>query len=98
MSSMVQFRTLGGALCLAIAASAFNDYIRKHLLQTISPAEIFGVLEHASFLNTFPAHVRQEVVAVFSRGFNLQFSILIGFAAAQIPATLLMWQKEQILV
>ncbi|KAF1958519.1 MFS multidrug transporter-like protein [Byssothecium circinans] len=98
MSSMVQFRTLGGALCLAITASVFNKFIRSHLSQILSPQEMDGILKYAASINSFPVGVRQDLVAILSRGYNLQFKILIGFAAAQIPATLLMWKKEQILV
>jgi hypothetical protein len=35
---------------------------------------------------------------VLAHGYNLQMIVLCGFAAAQIPAALLMWRKKQITV
>ncbi|KAF2464555.1 MFS multidrug transporter-like protein [Lindgomyces ingoldianus] len=98
MSSMVQFRTLGGALCLAIASSVFNDFIRARFLHILSPQEVDVILKSTEAIKFVPADIRMELTKIFSRGYDLQFKILIGFAAAQIPASALMWKRNQVMV
>lgn len=98
MSSMVQFRTLGGALCLAITSSVFNNYLRSHLKHIAGPQEVDLILKSVDSIHFLPLNVQGEVIKVFSQGYAIQFKILIGFAAAQVPTSLLMWKKNQILV
>ena len=41
-----------------------------------------------------PDEVRDKVVHVFTKGYNLQTFIMIGFAGAQFLAILLGWNKN----
>jgi hypothetical protein len=95
---MVQFRTLGGALCLAIASSVFNDFLRSHLRSIIGPQDMDLILKSVNALHKLSPHLQEEVIKIFSQGYNIQFKILIGFAGAQVPTTLLMWKAKQLLV
>lgn len=98
MSAMVQFRTMGGAIGLAIVTTVLNSYIKSELAQYISPDQIASLLETAEAFKSLPPDIINLVKGVFARGYNLQVEIMIGFAAAQIPASFLMWKKNQILV
>lgn len=98
MSAMVQFRTMGGAIGLAIVTTVLNSYIKSELAQYISPDQIASLLETAEAFKSLPPDIINLVKGVFARGYNLQVEMMIGFAAAQIPASFLMWKKNQILV
>lgn len=95
---MVQFRTMGGAIGLAIVTTVLNGYIKSELAQYISPDQIASLLETAEAFKSLPPDKINLVKGVFARGYNLQVEIMIAFAAAQIPASFLMWKKNQILV
>ena len=98
MSAVVQFRTMGGAIGLAVVTTAMNTYIRKHLADYLSPTQISTLLETTEAFESLSPQVADTVKTIFAQGYNLQMRIMIGFSAAQLPATLLMWQKKQILV
>jgi hypothetical protein len=99
MGAVSQLRPMGGVIILAIATSVFNGHVRPGLSQvlgrpmdsgqSILPGEIFA---------TLPSEQLESARAVLAHGYNLQMIVLAAFAAAQIPATLLMWQKKQIRV
>jgi hypothetical protein len=95
---MVQFRTLGGALCFAIAASVFNKYLRAHMSSILPSEDVHAILESPEAIKQVKGVLKMELLQIFANAYNVQFKILIGFVAAQIPATLLMWQRDQILV
>lgn len=42
---------------------------------------------------TFTPGIRKSVQEVFAQGYNLQYKIMAGLAAAQFPAAALMWRK-----
>jgi hypothetical protein len=46
----------------------------------------------------FSPEVQDRIKTVITRSYNQQFKVLIAFAAAQIPSSFFMRQKEQILV
>lgn len=83
---------------IAIVVSVMNRVIRSSLLQVLSPPEVAAVLQSTDIISSFPESVQASVRATFGKGYNLQMSIMIGFAAAHIPATFLMWTKKPIMV
>ncbi len=83
---------------LAIVTSVMNRWITSPLLEVLSPNQVEAVLETTDALNTFLQATQLAVRAVFGEGYNLQVKILIGFAAAQIPATMLMWDKKPVMI
>jgi hypothetical protein len=93
-----QFRILGGAVGLAIVTTIFNRSMRPKLLRLLLPAQVDALLEYTSTLATFPEATQLAVRSSLGEGFNLQMTVLIGFAAAQLPATLLMWKKKSVVV
>jgi MFS-type transporter involved in bile tolerance (Atg22 family) len=98
MGAVAQFRVMGGVVGLAIVATVLNGYVRAHLTQFLSKGEVDSLLQSAGTVATFTTEVQALIKDVFAKGYNLQMKILAGFAAAQIPSSMLMWQKKQIRV
>lgn len=93
MGAVGQVRVMGGAIILSIATSVFNGYTRPRLAKIIGSSE-FESRGYASI----PSQFHDEVRGILAHGYNLQMIVLCAFAAAQIPATLLMWQRKQVIV
>ncbi|TGO32417.1 hypothetical protein BHYA_0319g00010 [Botrytis hyacinthi] len=98
VSSITQFRILGGVLGIAIATAAYKSNIISNLDKILTKEQRSLILESTSMINTFDSKVQTQIRGVFAEGYNLQFRILVAFAAAQIPSSLLMWQEKQIVV
>jgi hypothetical protein len=93
---VIQFRTLGGAVFLAIASSVFLNFVRTNLSKLLPSQQVDAILKSTETLEFIPAEDRVAVAEIFSKGYNLQFRILIVLSAAQFLAALLMWKKKQI--
>ncbi|MCJ1380726.1 hypothetical protein MMC17_003834 [Xylographa soralifera] len=91
--AIIQFRFLGGAIGLAIASSVLNSYIKSHSENILSPGDLAALLQSTDVLVTFAPDVRASLQDVFAQGYNLQYKIIAGIAAAQFPAAVLMWRK-----
>ena len=95
---MIQFRTIGGTIGLATATGALNSYVKSHLAQILSSDQISALLRTTDAFAALPPELEDSVRKIFAHGYNLQLQIMIGFAAAQLPVSLLMWRKENIVV
>ncbi|KAM7200712.1 Major facilitator superfamily domain containing protein [Naviculisporaceae sp. PSN 640] len=84
-----QFRMIGSAFGLSITTSVFNTYTRARL----SP---LGINDLSDIPKAAPS-LHTEVMQILSDGYNRQMLVLCGFAAAQLPAALLLWRRKQIL-
>lgn len=93
---VAQFRILGGVIALSIVTCASTPLIREALLQTLSPEQTHAILEKLEIIHHLSEHIQVHVRESFHRGFDLQMEIIVGFAAAHIPATLMMMTKEPI--
>ncbi|KAF7910155.1 hypothetical protein EAE99_011347 [Botrytis elliptica] len=98
VSSITQFRILGGVLGIAIATAAYKSNILSNLDKILTKEQRSLILESTSMIKTFDPKVQMQIRGVFAEGYNIQFRILVAFAAAQIPSSLLMWQEKQIMV
>ncbi|KAI4189457.1 MAG: hypothetical protein LQ348_003790 [Seirophora lacunosa] len=98
MSSVAQFRVMGGVIGLAIVTAALNGLVRSKLRGILSHAQIEELLRSAAAIASTSAADRDQIRSAFAEGYNLQMKILAGLAAAQIPSSLVMWQKKQIVV
>jgi MFS family permease len=96
VSAVIQFRTLGGTVFLAIVSSVFLNFIRANLGKQLSDHQVEAILKSTKALESVPAEIRSSITEIFSKGYNLQWRILVGVAAAQLPAALLIWKKDQI--
>lgn len=95
--AIIQFRFLGGVIGLSIASSVMNSYLKTHLTTVLSSKTLATLLQTPEVLGTFAPDVQAQVLEIFAQNYNLQYKLMIGFAAAQFPATAIMWkQGEQI--
>ena len=94
--ALFQFRTFGGVLGLAIATTAINNYTTAYLPAVITPQQQHALQRSISEIHSFPPDVQKQIQAVFAQGYNVQMKIMVGFAAAQVLAVLLLWRKPQI--
>lgn len=97
-SSVVQFRFLGGATALAIVTAVANNWLQDSLNTIVLTEEVAMIFRDPAFIGSLPDTVQGRVRGLFVKSFNLQMRILIGFAAAQFPVTILMWQRQPILL
>ncbi|KAJ5383849.1 Major facilitator superfamily domain general substrate transporter [Penicillium concentricum] len=88
--TVVQLRFLGGAIGLAIASNILNGRLAQRLQGVMTSHELHLFLENVRTIKTLPAHLQADVKNVFASSFNTQLMVMIGFAAAQLPATLLL--------
>jgi hypothetical protein len=98
MGSIAQFRVLGGAIGLAIVTTVLNGFVRPRLAAYMSREQIDVLLQSAEAVTTFTPATQTMIRNTFAEGYNLQMKILAGLAAAQIPGSILMWQRKQIVV
>jgi hypothetical protein len=98
MGAFNQIRYMGGAIGIGIISSVLNGYVNKELSGFLKPEEVGTILQTSSIANTFPPDVQDHIRQIFGQGYNLQMKILVGMASGQVPASFLMWQKNQIKV
>lgn len=98
MGSIGQFRVMGGVIGLAIITTAFNGLVRSQLSDLLSGSELETLLKSPETIVLFTPDTQEIIRTTFAEGYTLQVKILAGLAAGQIPAALLMWEKEQIMV
>ncbi|KAI4642949.1 hypothetical protein J4E93_007018 [Alternaria ventricosa] len=91
-----QFRTLGGLVGIAIVTSISTPYIRSHLTD-ILPLELAeSLLERTELVQSLSPETLERVRQVFGEAYNLQVKVLIGFAAAKVPVTGMMWTNLRV--
>lgn len=74
-----------------------NEYLKTHLATILSSDALAALLQSTETLAKFAPNVQEKVIEVFAQGYDLQYKIITGFAAAQFLAAILMWKKgEQI--
>ncbi|KAJ5692410.1 hypothetical protein N7462_001833 [Penicillium macrosclerotiorum] len=91
--AIIQLRFLGGAIGLAIASTVLNSLLKKHLHGIISDSDISSLMQSTEIIATFSPEMQEQIREIFADSYDSQFKIMIGFAAAQIPVSALLWQK-----
>ena len=89
---------MGGLIGLAIVSTVMNSYVTSKLDSILSPQQVSDILSTNSIAASLQPAVQQQVKSVFADGYTLQMKILTGLVAGQIPAALLMWQRDQIVL
>ncbi|KAJ6028210.1 hypothetical protein N7540_003786 [Penicillium herquei] len=93
--TVVQLRFLGGAIGLAIASNILNGHLLKHLKGVLTAHEIHIFLENVTKIKYLSPDLQEEVRAVFAQSYGTQLKVMIGFAAAQLPAVLLLIKSKR---
>lgn len=89
---------MGGAIVLAIATSVFNGYTRAPVQDLLGTSGSGSLVNLGESLAAVPAPIQEQIRLILAEGYNHQMLVLCAAGAAQIPATLLLWRKEQIKV
>ena len=89
---------MGGAVGLAIVTSILNSSVSSNLSEFLTPQQVQSLLDTSSALAGFPPDIQAKIQSAFADGYNTQLKVLAGLAAAQLPSSLIMWQKKQIVV
>ena len=97
MGAVVQFRVMGGAVGLAIVTCVMNSWTESALSPLLASDQLAAILQTTAAINALqPADLQTAVRTLLGNGYIIQMRIMIGFAVAQFPATLLVWQTKQI--
>ncbi|KAJ5825522.1 hypothetical protein N7474_002660 [Penicillium riverlandense] len=84
------FRFLGGAISLAIASNILNGNLAHRLQGILSSHELHLFLENVRSIGYLSPDLQEDVKNVFASSYSTQLKVMIGFAAAQLPAILLL--------
>ncbi|KAK8035121.1 hypothetical protein PG993_010116 [Apiospora rasikravindrae] len=91
-----QFRMMGSAVALAIATTVFRSYTAASFARLgIDPSQEVDLGQRILALSE---ESREELRISLALGYNRQSLVTCIFAAAQVPAALLMWKKDQVLI
>ncbi|KAJ6188408.1 hypothetical protein N7519_003316 [Penicillium mononematosum] len=88
--TVVQIRFLGGAIGLAIASNILNGRLAQRLQGVLTSHELHLFLENVKSIKSLSPHLQDVAKSVLASSFNTQLIVMIGFAAAQLPASLLL--------
>ncbi|KAJ5569772.1 uncharacterized protein N7459_009202 [Penicillium hispanicum] len=88
--TVVQLRFLGGAIGLGIASNILNGGLAHQLQGVLSRHDLHIFLENVQSIKHISLHLQDEVKDVFAHSYTTQLRVMIGFAGAQLLATLLL--------
>ncbi|EPS30513.1 hypothetical protein POX_b02482 [Penicillium oxalicum] len=91
--AVVQFRFLGGAIGLAIASNILNGHLSSHLQGVFKPHDLHILLENVDMIKALGPALQKEVRDVIAASYMTQLRVMIGFAAAQLPAVLFLLRR-----
>ena len=98
LGSVAQFRHMGGVIGLAVVTNILNSFVKPRLSSLLTADQVDSLSQASAVVDTFEPALRNQIRSIFSSGYNIQMKILIGSAAAQVLAALLVWQKKQTVV
>ena len=88
---------IGSAISIAVCTSVFNSYVRPRVA-TFGFTSTDALVTLEQELTSLPLDTQHAVRRILAKAYNRQMLVLCASAAAQIPAGLLLWKKEQILI
>lgn len=94
MGGVIQARPLGGAIGLAVTTTALNSYVKSKLSGILDPAQLSAILQSVQVVEILPTDLQASTRSVFSKAYDLQMQIMIGFSAAQVLVALAMWERK----
>ncbi|KAI1321022.1 drug resistance transporter [Xylariaceae sp. FL0255] len=93
-----QFRFLGSAVVISIATAVGNSIVKAKLSGALTNEQIQGIFVSSALINLLPSEQQTTVRRQFIDSFNVEFRIVLGFAAASFFTILLLWKRKQILI
>jgi hypothetical protein len=78
-----------GVIGLVIVTAVLQSHVNSDLRQILSAEEVAALLDISSAISHFSPDVLATVQSVFAQRYNIQFRILAGLAATQIPSSLI---------
>ena len=91
--AVIQFRFLGGAIGLSIASSVLNGKLKSELRGVLLSSELTALLQTTEVIKSLSPEKAQRVRQTFVDSYNVQFKIMLGFAAAQVVATAMLLRR-----
>jgi hypothetical protein len=85
---------LGGLIGIALGTALSTPYLRENISRVVPPSSALLLLEKTVNIHLLPFETGKEVEKIFAESFGLQSNLLIGFTAAQLPSTALMWTMQ----
>ncbi len=67
--------------------------LQSDLRAVLLPTELEALLQTIEVIETLGSEKRQLVRETFARSYNVQFKIMLGFAAAQVLAAGFLWKR-----
>ncbi|KAI1121538.1 major facilitator superfamily domain-containing protein [Nemania abortiva] len=98
MAAGAQLRSMGSSIVLAISTSVFNTYARSRLQGLLGVSSSDELLFSGEILGSLPPALLEQVRHLLAESYNRQVLVLAVSAALQVPASLLMWKKKQLVV
>ncbi|KAF2177057.1 MFS general substrate transporter, partial [Zopfia rhizophila CBS 207.26] len=95
--AIVQLRFLGGALALAITTCAASPSLQRKLLGVLNVQETDMFLDRTETIVRLSPAKQAVVREINGEYYNLQMTIMIGFAVASVLASVMQWQKKPII-
>ncbi|KAI6093015.1 hypothetical protein F4821DRAFT_253759 [Hypoxylon rubiginosum] len=95
-----QIRILGGSLGLSIVTVATTPTLQANLVKVIGPEQTARVLDRTNQIQilSLPSETQAVIIESFGTLYNTQMAILIGISAAQVVASMLQWQRKEIIL
>lgn len=84
------FRTIGGALGIAICSSVLRARLKFELPAILDTAQIEALDESFTSLTNLPSQDVDRVRRAYGRGFNESFCVMIVFAGVNLVVALLL--------
>lgn len=96
MGAGMQFRYLGGAIGLGIMTAVLDSTIKSSLSTIFTPEQITELLRSSGNAGALSPDKQLLVKLAYEDAFQLQWKVLIGFVAAQIPlAVIMFWRSKR---
>jgi MFS family permease len=92
--SIIQFRFLGGIIGLAIVSNVFNSRLKDRLESILTHEQILALDHDTSVLRALSQTDFARTIHVFATEYNYVNKILIAFAAAQLLAAAMVYNKK----
>ena len=93
MGGVAQMRILGGVIGVAAATNLLNNTLQSSLSGSLPAETITALLENISFTQSLPLNQQDLVQTAFLGVYRMQFAMMLGFAAAEVLALALMWER-----